>query len=152
MGFPRQEYWSGLLFPLPGDLPDPGSFPEPTLQRLLHWQADSLPLSHLGIPIMEYYSAMKGGSRSGISNTSLSGNLGIGFFSCKLCFPGGSAGKEFACSTGDLGSIPGLGRSPEEGNSYPLQYSGLENSMDCIVRGVVKSRTRISNFHFTSHP
>ena len=45
-------------------------------------------------------------------------------------FPGGSAGKESACSAGDLGSIPGLGRSPGEGKGYPLQYPGLENSMD----------------------
>ena len=47
-----------------------------------------------------------------------------------LSFPGGSAGKESACSAGDLGSIPGLGRYPGEGNSYPLHYSGLETSMD----------------------
>ena len=53
----------------------------------------------------------------------------------KTSFPGGSDGKAYACSAGDLGSIPGLGRSPEEGNGYPLQYSGLENSMDCIVHG-----------------
>ena len=59
-------------------------------------------------------------------------------------FPGGSAGKESACNVGNLGSIPGLGRSPEEGNSYPLQYSGLENSMDCIVHGVTKSQTRLT--------
>ena len=58
-----------------------------------------------------------------------------------LGFPGGSAGKESACNVGDLGSIPGLGRSPGEGNSYPLQYSGLENSMDCIVNGVAMSQT-----------
>ena len=45
-------------------------------------------------------------------------------------FSGGSAGKESACNVGDLGLIPGLERSPGEGNSYPLQYSGLENSMD----------------------
>ena len=45
------------------------------------------------------------------------------------------AGKESACNAGDLGSIPGLGRSPGEGNDYPLQYSGLENSMDCVVDG-----------------
>ena len=45
-------------------------------------------------------------------------------------FPGGSAGKESACNAGDLGSIPGLGRSPGEGKDYPLQYSGLENSRD----------------------
>ena len=57
-----------------------------------------------------------------------------------------SAGKESACNAGDLGSIPGLGRSPGEGKSYPLQYSGLENSMDCIVYGVAKSWTRLSNF------
>ena len=64
-------------------------------------------------------------------------------------FPGGSAGKESACSVGDLGLIPGLGRSPGEGNGYPLQYSGLENSMDCIVHGVAKSRT-LSDFRFHS--
>ena len=55
--------------------------------------------------------------------------------------PGSLAGKESACNVGDLGSIPGLGRSLAEGKSYPLQYSGLENSMDCIVHGVTKSRT-----------
>ena len=61
--------------------------------------------------------------------------------------PGGSAGKESTCIVGDLGSIPGLGRSPGEGNGYPLQYSGLENSMDCVVHGVAKSWTRLSDFH-----
>ena len=64
-----------------------------------------------------------------------------------LGFPGGSAGKEFACNAGDLGSIPGLRRSLGEGNSYPLQHSGLESSMDCIAHGVTKSQTRLSNFH-----
>ena len=53
--------------------------------------------------------------------------------------PGGSAGNESACNVGDLALIPGLGRSPGEGNRYPLQYSGLENSMDCIAHGVAKS-------------
>ena len=52
-----------------------------------------------------------------------------------LGFPGGSAGKESICNVADLGSIPGLGRSPGEGKVYPLQYSGLENSMDCMVMG-----------------
>ena len=56
-------------------------------------------------------------------------------------FTGGSDGKQSACNAGDLGSIPGLGRSPGEGNGYPLQYSGLENSMDCTVHGVTKSWT-----------
>ena len=55
-------------------------------------------------------------------------------------FPNGSTGKESACNAGDLGSIPGLGRSPGEGKDYPLQYSGLENSMDCIVLGSSPSR------------
>ena len=56
-------------------------------------------------------------------------------------FPGGSSGKESACNAGDLGSIPGLGIFPREGKGHPLQYSGLENSMDCIVHGVAKSLT-----------
>ena len=64
-----------------------------------------------------------------------------------LDFLCGSAGKESACSAGDLGSIPGLGRSPGDGKGYPLQYSGLENSRDCIVHGITKSRTRLSDFH-----
>ena len=63
-------------------------------------------------------------------------------------FPGGSEGKASAYNAGDLGSTPGLGRSYGEGNSYPLQYSGLENSMDCIVHGVTKSWTPLGNFHF----
>ena len=54
-----------------------------------------------------------------------------------------------ACNAGDLGSIPGLGRSPEEGKGHPLQYSGLENSMDCVVQGVAKSQTWLSGFHFS---
>ena len=59
----------------------------------------------------------------------------------KIPLPGGSTGKEFACNVGDLGLIPELGRSLGEGNGYPLQYSGLESSMDCIVHGVAKSWT-----------
>ena len=69
-----------------------------------------------------------------------------------LCvFPCGSAGKESACNVGDLGPITGLGRPPGEEKGYPLQHSGLENSMDCIVHGVTKSRTWLSNFHFQFH-
>ena len=56
-------------------------------------------------------------------------------------FSGGLAGKESVCNVGDLGSVPGLGRSSGEGKVYSLQYSGLENSMDCIVPKVAKSRT-----------
>ena len=63
-----------------------------------------------------------------------------------VVFPWGSAGIESTCNVGDLGSIPGLGRSPGEGKDCPLQYSGLENSMDCIFHGVAKSQTRLSIF------
>ena len=64
--------------------------------------------------------------------------------------PGGSDGKESACNAGDPGSIPGWGRSPGEGNGYPLQYSSLENPMDtgawqAIVHGAAKSRARLCN-------
>ena len=65
-------------------------------------------------------------------------------------FPGGSTNKESTSNAGDLGSVPELGRSPGEGNSYALQYFGLENSMDCIVHGVTKSGTGLSNFHASS--
>ena len=65
-------------------------------------------------------------------------------------FPGGSDRKESACNAGDVGLIPELGRSPREGNDYPLQYSNLENSMDSrawwtSVHGVAKSQTRLSD-------
>ena len=71
-----------------------------------------------------------------------------------LSFPGGSAGKESACNAGDLGLIAGLGRSPGEGDVYPLQYYGLENSMDrgnwwVTVHGGAKSQTQQSDCHFT---
>ena len=60
-------------------------------------------------------------------------------------FPCGSTGKEFAYNAGDLGSIPWLRRSPGVGKGYPLQYSGQEKSMDCIVHGVTKSRIQLSD-------
>ena len=65
-------------------------------------------------------------------------------------FPGDSEVKVSAYNVGDLGSIPGLGRSPGEVNGYPLQHSGLENSMDLIVHRVTMSQTRLSDFHVTS--
>ena len=85
--------------------------------NLLYWQADSLPCQPAGKS------------------------------SKVLGFPHGSAGKESARSAGDPGLIPGLGRSPREGKGCPAQYSGLENSMDCIVHGVAKHRTRLSDCH-----
>ena len=101
----RPEYWSGEPFPSPGDLPNPEIEPgSPALQ------ADSFPAEPQGKP----------------KNTG-EGSLSILVF---LGFPGGSAGKEPACNAGDLGLIPGLGRSPGEGKGSSLQCSGLENSMD----------------------
>ena len=97
LGFPRQEYWSGWPFPSPGDLLDPGIEPAPLMSLALasgvlyHW-------CHLG----SYY----------ISVTPKQG--------CYRSFPGGSEAKEYACNAEDLGSIPGSGRSPGEGNGYTL--------------------------------
>ena len=65
-------------------------------------------------------------------------------------FSDSSVGKEYTCNAGDPGLIPGSGRSPGEGKGYPLQYSGLENSMDCIVHGIAKTQTQLSDFNFTS--
>ena len=78
----------------------------------------------------------------------LASTLVTTFFSCHLACCG-SAGTESTCNVGDLGSVPGLGRSPGEGKGHPLQYSGLENSMDYTVHGVAKSWTQLSDFHFT---
>ena len=81
----------------------------------------------------------------------LGGILGSGdFVELFQGFPGGSDGKESVCNAGDMGSIPGSGRSPKEGHGNPLQYSCLENSMDkgawqATVHGLVKSQTRLSN-------
>ena len=70
----------------------------------------------------------------------------IYFHSRKTGFPDDLAGKESTCNAEDLDLIPGLGRYPGEGNGYPLQYSGLENSMDCLAHGITKSQTQLSNF------
>ena len=85
-------------------------------------------------------SACNAGDPSSIPGLERSAGEGIGLPTpVFLGFPCGSAGKESACKAGDLGLIPGLGRSPGERKGYPLQYSSLENSMDCIVHGDSKS-------------
>ena len=61
---------------------------------------------------------------------------------------GRSNGKESTCNSGDLGLIPGSGRSPREEKSYPLHHCGLENSMGYIVHAVTKSQTQLGDFHF----
>ena len=65
----------------------------------------------------------------------------LAFKGISILFPDSSVDKESPCNVGDLGLIPGLGRSPGEGKGYPLQYSGLENSMDCLDHGVTELDT-----------
>ena len=95
-------------------------------------------------------SACNAGDPSLIPRPGRSTGEGIGYLATPIFsgFPCGSTGKESACNVGDLGSVPRLERSPGEGKGYPLQYFGLENSMDCIVHWVAKSQTRLRNFHF----
>ena len=111
MGFSRQEYWNGLPFPSPGDLPNPGI--EPGFPAL---QTDSLLSKPPGKPLVS--------SRLHL--------LFVDFLMMAILtsFPGGLDSKASACNVGDLGSIPGSGRSPGEGNGNPFQYSCLGNSMD----------------------
>ena len=99
-GFSRQEYWSGLPCPSPGDLPNPGI--EPVSLKSPALQAGSLPLAPPGKLT----------------------------FTGPQDFPGGSDGKVSVYNAGDPGSSPGLGRSPGEGNGNPFQYYSLENPMD----------------------
>ena len=80
------------------------------------------------------------------SGTSARTRLLSPVFSGFLC---GSAGKESVCNMGDRDLIPGLGKCPGERKGYPLQYSGLENSMDCITHGFANSQTQVSDFHLT---
>ena len=105
-----------------------------------------VPLSHLwgflGSSVGKE-SACNAGDLGSIPGSRRSAGEGIDYAltPVSLGFPCGSAGKESACNAGDLDSTPGLGRSPGKGKGYPLQYSGLENFMDCIVHGVTKSQT-----------
>ena len=134
MGFPKQEYWSGLPFPPPGDLPDPGIEPISLMSPALAGGCFTTSAPW----ILTQSSPWKGLPLCGWSTFPL--------FFC-LGFPAGSVVKNLPASAGDardMGSIPGSGRSPGEGKGNPFQYSGQENS----VHGVAKSRTRLSNFHF----
>ena len=94
-------------------------------------------------------STCNAGDPGSIPGSGRSAGEGIGYpLQVFLGFPCGSAGIESSYNAEDMASIPRLGRSPGEGKGYPLQYSGLENSMDSIVQGVIKSWTRLSDFHF----
>ena len=117
-GFSRQEYWSGLPFPSPADLPDPGlKLRSPALQ------ADSLPSEPHGSFFLTLPPALIKG----------------------LCIPSGSVVKNLPANANDVGSIPGPGRFPGEGNGNPLQYFCLGNPKDrgawqATAHGVGKSR------------
>ena len=117
MEFSRQVYWSGLPFPTPGDLLnlriEPASLASPGLA------------GGFFTTVTTFFQIKFPGS-----GRSAGKGLPTPVFLEFLC---GSAGKESACIVGDLGSIPGLGRSPGEGKGYPLQYSGLENP---VGRGI----------------
>ena len=112
--------------------------------RASSFQPSSLPRLHAVAPDLKAFTAgMPPPTAQKSFGTDLSGQRG---------FPGGSVGKESACNAGDLGSVPGLGRSLERGtHGYPLQYSGLENSMDiraswATVYGVRKSQIQLTDF------
>ena len=94
-------------------------------------------------------STCNGGDPGSIPGSGRSLEKGYATQSSILGLSYGLAGKESNCIVGDLGSIPELGRSHGEGKGYPLQYSGLKNSMDCIVHGVAKSGTQLGDFTFT---
>ena len=186
-GFSRQEYWSGLPFPSPGDLPNPGIKPKsPALQvdslpselpgkpkntgvgchSLLQWIFPTQELNwcqlHCRWILYQPYqgSPDKHNGRECekriciyiqidisliaqlVKNLPAMQETPVGFLGQEDLLEKGQAthsnilaDKESTCNMGDLGLIPGLGRSPGEGKGYPLQYSGLENSMDSIVMG-----------------
>ena len=140
MRLSRQEHWSGLPFPPPGDLPNPGVTPASLTSPALAggffttsaaWEA---PVSSNPLPV----------GTDLHSDANLAGKLYLVDSYYDLGFPGGSDGKEPACSGGDPGSTPGSRRSPGEGKSYPLQCSCLVNSMNRAglqFMGLQKSQT-----------
>ena len=180
MEFSRQEYWSGLPFPFPGDLPDPEVVPVSLC--LLHWQADSLLLSHLGGPFLDLWLTLISSSYHLLSTltflpssykdhcdsigstrtTQVPLSVSRFLISTKslLSYKVTPTASEASLVAQMVKNLPatqetwvqslGWGRSPGEGNGYPLQYSCLENSMDreawwTIVHGVAKNRTRLSD-------
>ena len=156
MGFPRQEYWSGLPFSSPEELPDTGietMSPEspalaggflttepvrkpwgcPFIIKIGQREYQEIPKCITWMPSVLFIAYIKAALPPLDNQNHWSGWWPL---SLHVGFPGGSVGKESAYNVGDLSSISGLGRSLGEGKSYPLQYSGLENPMDCIVHGV----------------
>ena len=144
MGFPRQEYWSGLPFPPPGDLPDPRT--TAVSVSSLQWQVGSLPLAPPRKLLFVWVTPQ-------FTNSELVlWKVVQGLFICILwASQVARVVKNLPANAGDVreaGSIPGLGRSPGGGNGNPLQYSCLENPMDrgalwATVHRVAKSQTRL---------
>ena len=143
MEFSGQEYWRGLPCPSPGDLPDPGiESGSPTL-----W-ADSLPSEPLlqRLPNAPTASLSASGTRK---TTRSPGSHGPS--DRAACTTAQTCGRAFSCSGSHQNSQlldPWIVKNPWRRESYPLQYSDLENSMDWIVHGIAKSWTRLSDFHF----
>ena len=168
MGLSWQEHWSGLPFSPPEELLDTGiktMSPEsaalaggflttepvrkpwsyPFIIKIGQREYQEIPKCIIWVPSILFIAYIKAALPPLDNQNHWSGWWPL---SLHAGFPGGSVGKESACNVGDLGSISGLGRSLGEGNSYPLQYSGLENPMDYTVHGVPQSRTQLSDFHF----
>ena len=176
MGFPRQKYWSGLPFPSPGIFPTQGSnldllhcrqilyhliYREDLLDTIRHNSKHWIYWASIRCKIYASWSLDAVDYSFGRCASSVLSVLFLLLFSYHMGslpkkafrggFPGGSEVKVSAWNAGGLGSIPGLGRFPGEGNGNPLQYSCLENPMEggawwATVHGVAKSRTQLTDF------
>ena len=139
----------GCHFPPPEDLPDLGNKPRHPVSPAL--QAGSLPSEPLSksnlLPFETCLSGIPASSSKHLFSKEYQNHWSL--FSLLHGFPDSSVGEESSCNAGDPGSSPGSGKSTGEGIGYPLQYSGLENSMGYIVHGVTKSPTRLRDFHFS---
>ena len=139
MRFPRQGYWSGLPFPSPRDLPDPGIEPvSPVLAGRIF--TPEPPGKSIWVVTGQWFWTEREER----------------FYTYPRNFPGGSDGKESAYSAGDPGLISGLGRTPVEGNAYPFQYSCLENPMNrgawwVAACGVSESEDNQAHTHTHTH-
>ena len=145
MVFPAKNTGVGCHFLLQVNVPIQGSDP-----RFPHWQADSLSLSSQGNPSPGDM-AVKKQTNNGISFCRQTVHVIISKLSCQCDCPSSASAKDLPAKqkTRDMGLIPGLGRTPGEGNGNPLQYSCLETSMDrgawrATVHGVTKSRIPLS--------
>ena len=166
-GILQATIWSGLSRPPPRNLPNPGIEPgsllsPPCIRGFFTtnttWEAEMAAKLEIYNRILRWWSSDKESVLQCRRPQSHSWTGKIPWRKNRLptpvflSFPSGSDGKESTCNAGDLGSTPGLGRSPGEGYGYPLQYSGLANSMDrrtwwVTVHGVAKSWIWLCNFH-----